>query len=251
MKTIHKIFKTAVIFFIIALVFTACRKDDEPVPPQQPEAFTYNGASGMSTGITSIAGTTAPAGYTWSQLKLPQESYGSLANITGYILADDFTIPSGEKWTIQNFYFYAYETNFSGTAFPVNELYFEIYSSDPSAAGAVKVYGNLTTNRFVSAEDAKMYRIAEGQPDTTTRKIYKLKTQASDLILSAGTYWIKWGSKSTSSGNHFYPQFPNDPAKINNAMQYEVSTSTWKTLLAGGGQNLGFPLEIAGTKLPN
>ena len=229
------------------LVFS-CKNDDEESVPQ-PEAFTYSAVTGMSTGNTSVAGTSSPAGYTWSEVKAPQSTWGLNGTITDRMLADDFQIPAGEKWSIQNFYFYAYQTSFSGTTFPVSEFYFEIYSSDPAVAGAVKVYGDTTTNRYVSAEETKWYRILQGQTDNTTRKIYKMKINAPDLNLTAGTYWIKWGSK-TSTGTHFYPQLPHDATKVNNAQQFVVASSTWVNL-DDGGQRVSFPIEISGTKLPN
>lgn len=238
-------------FFTCLLLVTfltlSCSKDDDK--PIQPEPFTNGNVAGMSSGVTSVGGTTAPAGYTWSEVKTPQSTWGLNGTVNDRQLADDFKIPAGEKWNIENFYFYAYQTSFSGTTFPVNEFYFEIYSSDPAIAGAEKVYGDMTTNRFVSSEETKWYRILQGQPDNTTRKIYKMKVKADDLNLNPGTYWIKWGSK-TSSGTHFYPQFPHDPSKENNAQQFVVSSSTWVDL-NDGGQRVSFPFEITGTKLPN
>lgn len=239
--------------FFLGLILTSilvlnCKKDDDEVVPQ-PEPFSYSIATGMSTGTTSTAGTVSPAGYTWSEVKTPQSTWGLAGTAGDRMLADDFQVTSGEKWNIQNFYFYAYQTSFSGATFPVNEFYYEIYSSDPSVSGAVKVYGDLVTNRFVSAEETKWYRVMQGQPDGTTRKIYKLKVQAPDLNLTAGTYWIKWGSKTTS-GTHFYPQFPHDPAKVNNAKQLVIASSTWSNL-NDGGQTVSFPIDISGTKLPN
>lgn len=225
-----------------------CKNDDEEMTPQ-PEVFSFSNVNGMSTGATSTAGTSVPAGYTWSEVKAPQSTWGLNGTVTDRMLTDDFQIPAGEKWSIQNFYFYAYQTSFSGTTFPVSDFYFEIYSSDPSVAGAVKVYGDVTTNRYVSAEETKWYRILQGQTDNTSRKIYKMKIQSPDLNLNAGTYWIKWGSK-TSTGTHFYPQFPHDAGKVNNAQQFVVASSTWVNL-DDGGQRVSFPFEISGTKLPN
>ncbi|MFY1046806.1 hypothetical protein [Chryseobacterium sp. GP-SGM7] len=236
------------LFSAATLALSCSSNDDEQVVLPQPEAFTMEGAKGMSTGTTSVAGTSVPAGFTWSEVKSPQSTWGLNGTITDRMLAEDFVVPSGQKWSIRNIYFYAYQTNFAGTTFPLNELYFEIYSSDPSVAGAVKIYGDLTSNRYVSSEETKMYRILQGQPDTTTRKIYKVKTQTPDLNLSAGTYWIKWGSK-TSNGTHFYPQLPHDGTKVNNAKQFVVANSTW-TNLDDGGQTVSLPIEISGTKLP-
>nr|WP_314498369.1 hypothetical protein [uncultured Chryseobacterium sp.] len=229
-------------------LFVSCKNEDSEAVPQ-PEAFTYSAVTQMSTGNTSVAGTSAPAGFTWSEVKTPQSTWGLNGTITDRMLADDFQIPAGEKWNIQNFYFYAYQTGFSGSTFPISEFYFEIYASDPSVTGAVKVYGDTVSNRYGSAEETKWYRILQGQQDNTTRKIYKMKVNAPDLNLTAGTYWIKWGSKA-SSGSHFYPQLPHDAAKLNNAQQYIVSSSTWVNL-EDGGQRVSFPFEISGTKLPD
>ena len=232
----------------IATLVVSCKNDDDEVVPQ-PEAFTYGTVTGMSTGSTSVAGNSSPAGYSWSEVKTPQSTWGLNGTITDRMLAEDFQIPAGEKWNIQNFYFYAYQTGFSGASLPVSEFYFEIYSSDPSIAGAVKVYGDITTNRYASSEETKWYRILQGQTDNTTRKIYKMKINAPDLNLTAGTYWIKWGSK-TSTGTHFYPQFPHNANVVNNAQQFVVLNSTWVNL-DDGGQRVSFPFEISGTKLPN
>lgn len=232
------------------ILMLSCKNNDDEVNIPQPEAFTFTTSSAMSTGATSITGTNAPAGYTWSQIKAPQIYWGYGGTIDDRMLAEDFQVPSGEKWKIDNFYFYTYQTGFSGTTFPVNEFYFEIYSSDPSVAGAVKVYGDITTNRYVSAEDAKMYRILQGEADNLSRKIYKMKIQAGDLNLSSGTYWIKWGSKTSNATIHFYPQLPHQPNVVNNAKQFLFSNSTW-IAMQDGGQALSMPFEITGTKLPN
>lgn len=240
-------FKTVL---VVSLAFSLanCSKDDGPDTPQ-PQAFVYNASSGMSTGSVSTAGTPVQAGYTWSEVKSPQTTWGINGTVNDRQITDDFQVPSGEKWNIENFYFYAYQTGFAGATFPVNEFYYEIYSSDPSVAGAVKIYGDVTTNRFVSAEDSKFLRILQGQTDGNTRVVYKMKIQATGLNLTAGTYWIKWSSK-TSSGTHFYAHLPHDPARVNNASQFDVATTTWNSL-TDAGQRVSFPMDITGTKLPN
>lgn len=232
----------------ITALATSCSKDDDQVIPQ-PQAFTVGATTEMSTGTTSTAGTVSPNNFLWSEVKTPETTFGYTGTFGDRLIADDFTVPAGEKWNIENFYFYAYQTNFSGTSFPVNEFYYEIYASDPSVAGAVKIFGDATTNRYVSAETTNWYRILQGQTDGTTRKIYKMKIQALDLNLTAGTYWIKWGSK-VSTGTHFYPQFPHNPDKNNNAKQFVVAGATWNEL-NDSGQKISFPFEISGTKLPN
>ena len=66
---------------------------------------------------------------------------------TQFAIADDYTVPTGEKWTIENFYTYAYQTSFSGSTLPMSQFYIEIYSSNPSMGGATKIYGDQATNK--------------------------------------------------------------------------------------------------------
>lgn len=238
---------------ILSVFFLSCSKDDDPqpqpLPIPQPQAFTFDGSAGMSTGTTSTSGTNVPAGFTWSEVKAPQSTWGLNGTVTDRQLCDDFTVPAGETWSVENLYFYAYQTGFAGVIFPVNEFYYEVYSSDPSVAGAVKVFGDVVTNKYISAEPTTFYRILQNQPDNTARLIYKMKIQAAGLNLTPGTYWIKWGSK-TSAGTHFYPQLPHDPGRVNNASQFVVTGGTWVDL-NDGGQRVSMPFNIAGTKILN
>lgn len=95
-------------------------------------AQTYNNG-GLSTGATSKSGTAAPAGYTWSEV---QNNTGNTteSNITaGYggtyssattslFLADDFTIPAGQTWSISSIDVFTYQTGYTGTTSPFNTI---------------------------------------------------------------------------------------------------------------------------------
>src|SRR4051812_31988317 len=70
-----------------------------------PQTLYDNG--GLSTGATLFNGTAAPAGYTWSELQRDPANPTFLNNTLGFgaqgsgqRLADDFTVPNGQQWTI-------------------------------------------------------------------------------------------------------------------------------------------------------
>ncbi|HCA09760.1 MULTISPECIES: T9SS type A sorting domain-containing protein [unclassified Chryseobacterium] len=201
---------------------------------------------GLSTGATSSGGTAAPAGYTWSELQNntgnTTESNTSLglggtfsSATASFFIADDFTVPAGSSWQISTIDFFAYQTNYAGTTAPFNTVRVNIFSSDPSIAGAVSVYGDDTTNRFSVGADATMYRTGNTTVPLVTapgtaRKIWKV-TASTPKTLAAGTYWIKYQLQNvvtasagflppvTIVGSRGLPTF--------NAKQFDAVLSTW------------------------
>lgn len=121
-------------------------------------AQTYSNGP-LSTGATSSNGTTAPTGYTWSELQNTTFGNGTLGfgGSGGYLLADDFTVPSGEKWVINSVEVFGYQTSSTGN--PFTELHVQFYNGSPATGGTV-IFGNLTTNVLTSSTDAMMYRIS-------------------------------------------------------------------------------------------
>lgn len=144
----------------------------------------------LSTGATSSTGTAAPTGYTWSEVQAGNTNAGFGANITaGFTVADDFTVPAG-GWNLTTARFYAYSTGFAGTTSPFVDVRIQIFNTDPSVGSPTPIFGNLTTNRFVSSADANMYRIFNGAPGTT-RRIWEIVANI-NTSLTPGTYWIEW-----------------------------------------------------------
>ena len=94
--------KTILAFLIVSLVTISCSNDNEETKtaPTTTELKYSNG--GLITGTTSTSGAVAQAGYSWSELSSGATNLGF--NATGDSkLADDFTVPDGEKWTINKF----------------------------------------------------------------------------------------------------------------------------------------------------
>lgn len=221
---------------------------------------------GLSTGTTSNNGTNAPAGFTWSELQNNTgnitESNTSLglggtysSSNANFFIADDFVVPVGEKWAITSIDFFAYQTNYVGSTSPFNTVRVNVFDSDPSIAGATSVFGDDTTNRFLSSEDAKMYRIGNSAvPVTATapltnRKIWKVRANT-PMSLNPGTYWVKYQLQNvvaasagflppvTILGTRGLPSF--------NAKQADVVSGSWVSIIDIGNPTTApdYPLDM-------
>ncbi|MFT3910353.1 MAG: T9SS type A sorting domain-containing protein [Ferruginibacter sp.] len=205
------------------------------------QAQTYTNGN-LSTGATANDGTAAPTGTTWSEVQndagvttISNTASGIVSSLAANVsVADDFTIPPGEAWTISKLIFYAYQTGAPATPTPFNDLRVQIHNSDPSTGTSTVLFGDLTTNRLSASNDALMYRIFNTLVPTptasgTTRKIWTLEANVTGLTLQPGTYWIEWQTGVTS-GNHFSP--PNTPVGArtvpgSNAMQHDLTANEW------------------------
>ena len=217
---------------------------------------------GLSTGATSNNGVAAPAGYTWSELQnnvgnttetnasTGTNCYYNPAGTLNYRLADNFVVPAGSTWNTTSFDFFCYQSGYLGTVPPIDVLRVQIYSSDPSIAGAVSVAGNMTTNVYDAANssDALMYRTANSSvPVTlapvTTRKIWKVRGNLT-ASLPPGTYWVVYQVNSTLvTGTCLTPYVTvvgNRGLAGWNAKTLNVVTSAWTSII-----DLGNPAATA------
>ena len=202
----------------------------------------------LSTGATTSTGTTAPAGFTWSELQLTNTTLGLSASIAaGFTVADDFTVPAGPSWTVSKATFFAYSTGYAGTTSPFSEVRVQIYNTDPSVGSPAPIWGDLTTNILASSSTASMYRTAAA--GATNRQIWKIEANVA-TTLAPGTYWIEW-QVGTSQTSNFSP-----PSTVvgtttqagNNAKQKTVSTGAWTSITDGGSgaaQDMPFIIDYA------
>lgn len=177
----------------------------------------------LSTGVTSNSAVAAPAGYTWSECQNEignttesnsNAGFGAVFNTAGtnsLQLADDFTVPVGQQWNISSVEIFAYQTGTTAVGLPHDILRVQIFSSDPSLAGAVSVAGNMTTNVLdvANSGEALMYRIFNSAVPAasatgTTRKIWRLRGNLT-ASLPAGTYWVVYQIHPTNDGGSFLP----------------------------------------------
>lgn len=182
------------------------------------QSQTYNNG-GLSTGATANNNVAAPSGYTWSEV---QNNTGNTAEsntssgfaavatpTTVFFLADDFTIPAGEKWNITAMEFFIYRTGYTGATAPFNIVRVNILNGNPANPASTSVFGDDTTNRFASGTDSKMYRIFNSTVPTstatgTTRKIWNTKANVT-TALNPGTYWIKYQFEDAGKNSGFAP----------------------------------------------
>lgn len=215
-------------------------------------AQTYDNG-GLSTGATANNGTAAPAGFTWSETQNntgnttesnTNAGYGGTSSsaTASFFLADDFVVPPGKKWQISTIDFFAYQTGYTGSTNPFTTVRVNIFSSDPSVAGATSVFGDDTTNRYASGTSAKMYRIFNSTIPTasapgTTRQIWKITANTS-VTLNPGTYWIKYQLQNVVMTNAGFLPAVTIPGTRGlptfNGKQYDAIASTWTDLIDAG-----------------
>ncbi|MDF0720654.1 MULTISPECIES: T9SS type A sorting domain-containing protein [Chryseobacterium group] len=169
----------------------------------------------LSTGATTKSGVAAPAGYTWSEAQNntgnttesnTNSGFGcqKVGTTTNNFCADDFVIPAGQSWNITSIALYGYITGYVGSTPPGMRARVKIMNGAPNVGTPTVVFGDDTTDRFSSAEDALMYRIfnslypAPGSAVGTTRKIWKVNT-TTPVTLSAGTYWMQFQMEDIAS----------------------------------------------------
>lgn len=227
------------------------------------QAQTYNNG-GLSTGATSMSGVAAPAGYTWSEV---QNETGNMTEsntnsgfaavvtaATSFFLADDFTVPAGEKWNITEIEFFIYRTGYAGATTPYPIIHVNILDGSPDIGTSVSVFGDDTTNRFVSGTDAKMYRTFNsmvpppGNATGTTRKIWNTKA-STPVTLNPGTYWVKYQFEDAGKNPGFAPSV-TIPGKRGlptfNGLQYQGPAVGWMPLIDGGNPETApdFPQDM-------
>lgn len=187
-------------------------------------ATTIYDNGGLATGSVSANGVSAPAGTQWSE---DQADFGftTQANTvagascsvttTVFRCADDFNVPVGQTWTINQVVVFAYQTGFAGTTSPITAATLQIWRGRPGDAGSTIVFGDTTTNRLATSTNSNLFRIfntvvgAGAQPPTppaTNRIVWQNNINVSPAaVLTAGNYWIDWNTQIGTTTAHFAP----------------------------------------------
>jgi hypothetical protein len=116
-------------------------------------------------------------------------------------LADDFTIPAGETWTITGAEVFGYQTG-STTTSTFTAVNLRIWEGTPGT-GTI-VFGDTTTNRLASTTWDNGYRSLESAPGATNRPIMRTTATVS-ATLDAGTYWLDWQLAGSLASGPFGP----------------------------------------------
>lgn len=188
--------------------------------PDSPAVIIYDNGP-FQTGSTTKSGVAAPAGAQWSEV---QNNFGdtTAANTSGglscsltateFRCADDFIVPGGQTWTINQVIVYIYQTGFAGTTGPVTSANLRIWNGRPGDPGATVIFGDTTTNRLASQTDTNTFRVFNtvapppGSAPGTTRRIWQVNINvAPAVVLTSGNYWIDWQTGIAANGAHFAP----------------------------------------------
>ena len=217
---------------------------------QLAQSQTYNNG-GLSTGAASNSGVAAPASNTWSEVQNEtgnttesnsNAGIAAAATTTAFFVADDFVVPAGEQWNITEMQFYIYRTAYTGVTPPFDIVKVNIFNGIPSNPASISVFGDDTSNRFVSGTDSQMYRIfnssvpAPGTVPGTTRKIWNIKTNVI-TTLNPGTYWVKYQFEDAAMNPGFAPSVTIPGSRglpTFNAIQFQGAVTGWVPIIDAG-----------------
>ena len=153
-------------------------------------------------------------------------------------IADDFTIPAGQSWTVDSVTFYAYETTSPITS-TITAYNYTVYDGPPNDGGNVVFSGNTLLNSSWSG----IYRVLDYEIQATNRPIMANTVDFGGLTLAAGTYWLEWQAEgSLGSGPWAPPIAVSGQITTGNALQNV--NGVWQPALDLGQQ--GFPFVMQG-----
>jgi hypothetical protein len=219
-----------------------------PTQPRGPAAARANQLYDNGPLITSVG--TGAGGADESVLQttsLSMTLLGTSVNATGgFRLTDDFTIPAGSAWDIEEITFYTYQTGSPPTS-TITRLHVEIWDGDPAQPGSTLLFGDLSTNRLVDTAFSDIYRVTETTSGTTARPIMSA-TAGIGANLPAGTYWLVWQiAGSLPSGPWAPPITVVGQNTTGDAQQYSATTMAWTPVVDGGSLTAqGLPFTICG-----
>lgn len=170
--------------------------------------------------------------------------------LSGFQLADDFTIPAGNSWEIDDITFYAYQpgTYSEPTVSTITGLYLQIWDGSPNDPASSIVFGDLVTNRLIDTYWTNVYRVVDTTPNDAQRPIMAAVADVNASLLP-GTYWLVWLGEGSLLSGPFSPSVTIlGQATTGNALQYSPSTSTWVPANdTPSNAQQGLPFVIEGT----
>jgi len=171
----------------------------------------------------------------------------------GNSMADDFTIPSGETWQIDNITGFAYQSG-AGSPSTISGMYLRIYDGPPNAGGAVvwgdPVAGGWVTDVMSSTVWSNAYRVSETTLGNADRAIMA-STATIGTTLTEGTYWVEFifDGSASFSGPWGPPVTVLGQTTTGNGLR--TIAGVWEPLLDSGGTETpqGAPFIVDGIVL--
>jgi hypothetical protein len=155
--------------------------------------------------------------------------YGQQGGTINNRLADDFVVPSGDAWTLQELLWKTYQTG-STTVGTITGLNSNLWNSAPLTGGTPDQTG--PANTLLSQVWTGVYRVTSTTLTNATRPIIDVTADMSwASVLTPGTFWVDVSlTGSLASGPWGPPTTPNDPG-TDNGRQFIGSTATWAAVI--------------------
>lgn len=205
------------------------------------------GTNTLFAGIVTDPGAGA-GGFDASVLVTPDTTFG-VGHQGAVRLADNFTVPVGQIWTINSVVNFGYLTGAVAPGVTASNVRF--FDGAPNAGGNV-IAGDTTTNLLAAGSNVflNIYRTTTADIGTaTTRRIQTwTSTLTAPLVLAAGTYWFDY----SNTGSSFVPPLQVVPRAggiaTGDALQSLDSGVTYAALTDGGSLVAkGVPYQFLGS----
>lgn len=212
------------------------------LPPADALFDTGNLADGTSASCSADAGNA-------NLLQAPVNSFGMNVSLAGgFRVADDFSVPAGDSWTVQRAYVFSYQTG-STTTSPITAVSARLWDGPPGDPASNVVCGDDTTNIMTATEFSGVYRVQETAPGCTRPIMVQTLDLSACPALNEGTYWLDWQAAGSASfsGPWAPPLAILNTPSTGNSLQFDPTTSTWIAGADTAGNLFGIPFVIAGT----
>jgi len=178
-------------------------------------------------------------------------------------LADEFTVPCGETWTLTNIRVFGYQTQAAAGPFTTVSTFtganYRIWSGQPGLAGSTILNDFSAVSQQTGTGFTGIYRVPVATLTNQQRPVFYSDMNANGIVLTHGTYWLDFqiagtgtatvftgpvtilGSQTTGNGVGFQGTFvvPNATGSWNNALLSGTTPANTGTQ--------GIPFEIGYT----
>ncbi len=177
-----------------------------PSSPAVPQAPLGNVLFDNGPFVTGIG--TGPGGSDLSVLQNPSLGMLTLGFgnqlVNGNRMSDQFEVTDSAGWRLDQVVIYSYQTG-STTTSTIDSVNVRIYDGPPNDVTSNVVFGDTTTNRFVSTSWSGAYRVTETTLTATNRPIMATVVNLEGIELDPGTYWLDWNVGGTLASGPWQP----------------------------------------------
>ncbi|MDX1417849.1 MAG: hypothetical protein R3293_26845 [Candidatus Promineifilaceae bacterium] len=165
-------------------------------------------------------------------------------------IADNFSVPDGKNWLVDEILFYGYQVNSPITS-TFTEINYRIWDGVPGDPGSSIVFGDTTTNQLSQTIWSGVYRVKESTSGTSAARPVMANTVNGGVNLSPGMYWLDWQAdvifNPVVSGPWAPPIAISGTITTGNGLQSFDNGVNWEPVLDSGTSTAqGFPFVITG-----